>query len=134
MSEETRSKDESDSLMREFVGRLYTVRGIWDNLTQWIHTNRTHSAGSNRLMGFLVQLLTESTIYIIISGAFAGIAYLIHQHTRFMLMIPSVAIAIPIYVGAALTILFYIGWDNWVRPIESTDQETPTDIEDADER
>lgn len=90
----------------------------WEDWTTSIHKRRINGQSSTaRTIGFLQQLATEAAIYGILGCLFALLVWGLHMHTPFLLMF-NFWYNFPIYVGAAVTFLFYECWDSWLRPSE----------------
>lgn len=104
---------------------------ISDSWDQWVETiveERKSNSGSIRLLGFFRQLVTEFTVNVTFGVFFATSSYVIDLATPFILM-PNVWYAYPMYVGAAVSLLFITAHDKWVRP-EKAVQGNSDDAED----
>lgn len=91
------------------------VRSMWNGWTESITENRSHSDGWVRLEGFLQQLILESVVYMLIANGVALLSFLVHVTTPFVIMSEPWVIY-PGIVGISLTVLYYIAFDEWVRP------------------
>lgn len=119
MSEEspTEQISHNSGVGDRIIDRLPALSAAWDSWARSIHQNRENeNSGFYRTYGFLCQLVTEFVLYLILGIILATLALVAHRYTPFSLMIPSVWVAFPIYVGGVVTLCFTTSWDDWLRP------------------
>lgn len=108
-----------------------TKNAISDSWDEWVDTivqERKSDSGSIRLLGFVRQLATEFVVNLTFGITFATSAYLVDTFSPFILM-PNAWYAFPMYVGAAISLLFITSHDKWIRPKKAS-QRNSDDPED----
>ncbi|MFC7080991.1 hypothetical protein [Halorussus caseinilyticus] len=105
-----------------------TISSSWDEWVESIVRERKSDSGSIRLLGFFRQIVTEFIVYLLFGIIFSTFVLVIDLFTPFILM-PNAWYAYPMYIGAAVSLLFITGHDKWLRP-EEEHQKNSDDAED----
>lgn len=94
----------------------------WENWTRTIDSLRKSKQSRHRLLGWLMQFITEGVVYLLCGSGISLISVMVDKFTPFTTMVNGFWIAFPIHVVATTILLFKMSFDSWLRPEEESDE------------